>query len=182
MPPCLLRALDFEDVYDVWFDFVWRSARRLGVDSLALDDVVQEVFLVVHRKLGDFEGRSSVKTWLFAITVRVASQHRRSVKRQHLHVALDETLVDTLGLSPADEAERHEANRVLHEILDTLSDDKRQVLVLAEFEEMSAPEIADALGVNVNTVYARLRSARVEFDKAMARHLARTRWRYPCVD
>ena len=62
--------------------------------------------------------------------------------------------------------------RVLHRLLDELDDDKRTVFVLAELEQTTAPEIADALGIPLNTVYSRLRAARIEFDKALARHRA----------
>ena len=75
-------ALVFEEVYAQHFDFVWRTARRLGVGDLHVDDVVQDVFVVVHRKLAGFEGRSSLKTWLYAITRRVVSDHRRAQKRR----------------------------------------------------------------------------------------------------
>src|SRR5262245_51753387 len=76
------RALTLAEVYETQFDFVWRSARRLGVASLHVDDVVQEVFLVVFRRLAEFEGRSSLKTWLFGITRRVVRDHRRSARRK----------------------------------------------------------------------------------------------------
>src|SRR5262249_12085268 len=64
-------GLRFADVYEALFAFVWRSVRRLGVDEGAVDDVVQEIFVIVHRRLHDFEGRSSVKTWIFGIVLRV---------------------------------------------------------------------------------------------------------------
>src|SRR5687767_2802019 len=72
----------FDQVYDEHVDFVWRSARRLGVPGTFADDVVQQTFLVVHRRLHDFEHRSSVKTWLFSILLRVVQDHRRSMRRK----------------------------------------------------------------------------------------------------
>ena len=75
-------------------------------------------------------------------------------------------------------AER-EAVRTLHTILDELDDEKREVFVLAELEQMTVPEIADAVEANVNTVYSRLRAARREFDQAVLRHRAREQWREP---
>ena len=71
----------FERVYEEHFDFVWRSLRRLGVPRSALDDAVQEVFLVVHRRLAEFEGRSSLKTWLFGIAVHIALKAGRASAR-----------------------------------------------------------------------------------------------------
>jgi RNA polymerase sigma-70 factor, ECF subfamily len=168
------RAFTLAEVYEAHFDFVWRSARRLGIPSLHLDDVVQEVFLVVHRRLAEFEGRSSLKTWLFGITRRVVRDHRRSARRKP---------AEPLGaIEPADVASAADARmtkdeeaRLLHALLDELDEEKREVFVLAELEQMSGPEIADALDVNVNTVYARLRAARVAFESAVVRHQARAR-------
>ncbi|MGE3634951.1 MAG: RNA polymerase sigma factor, partial [Sandaracinaceae bacterium] len=75
-------SVRLEEIYDACFDFVWRSARRMGVAEAHADDVVQEVFLVAHRRLADFEGRSSVRTWLFGILLRVVSDHRRTLRRK----------------------------------------------------------------------------------------------------
>ena len=74
--------LDFDAVYEEHFPFVWRSLRRLGVDGHSMDDATQDVFLVVHRRLGDFEGRSTVRTWLFGIARRIARDRRRAAARQ----------------------------------------------------------------------------------------------------
>lgn len=174
--------LDFEEIYDTCFDFVWRNARRLGVPDEHLDDAVQEVFLVVHRRLADFEGRASVKTWLFGILVKVAADHRRAVRRKSPHARSAGGVVDADTVP--DEAERadermvqSEGVRLLRKLLDELDDDKRAVFVLAELEQMSAPEIALALGLNLNTVYARLRAARVDFNQFALRERARDTWR-----
>src|ERR1044071_7430098 len=80
--------VDFEAIYDDRFDFDWRSARHLGIPDASLADVVQDVFLVVHRRLSDFEARSSVRTWLYGITVRVARDHRRRAHRKGGHEEL----------------------------------------------------------------------------------------------
>jgi len=76
------QPLVFDAVYREHFAFVWRAAKRLGVGDGALDDVVQEVFVVVHRRLDGFEGRSSLKTWLFGIALRIVRDHRRAVRRR----------------------------------------------------------------------------------------------------
>jgi len=169
----------FEEVYEAWFDFVWRSVRRLGVPDAAVDDAVQDVFLVVHRRLGDFEGRSTVKTWLFGIAIRVAKDHRRAARRRGPSDPLRESQLDAPDDSPMEEAAKAEALMVLHSMLDQLPDDRRAVFVMAELEQMSVPEIAEALEVNTNTVYSRLRLAREQFDKAVARGRARDGWRQP---
>jgi RNA polymerase sigma-70 factor, ECF subfamily len=176
------KTLDFEAVYDDQFDFVYRNVRRLGVPAAHVDDAVQEVFLVVHRRLGEFEGRSSVKTWIFGILARVAADHRRSLRRKSPHlrspggVVEPDTIVDERD-GPHEAIARAEGVRLLHALLDELDDDKRVVLVLAELEQMSAPEIAESLGCNLNTVYARLRAARREFEQAAQRERARDTWR-----
>ncbi len=175
--------LDFEVVYEEYFDFVWRSMGRLGVDSSALEDAAQDVFVIAHRRLADFEGRSSVKTWLFGIALRVARDHRRAARRKRNHGLVPEgeadtgAVEDTASPSPLEVASRAEAVERLQAILGELDEDRRAVFILAELEQMSAPEIADAVGANVNTVYTRLRAARRMFNEAVARHAARDGWR-----
>jgi RNA polymerase sigma-70 factor (ECF subfamily) len=163
----------FREIYDSHFDFVYRSARRLGVHERSLDDAAQDVFIVVHRRLADFEGRSGIKTWLYGITRRVAKDYRRRVGRKEQGMVPTDGLAST-GTRPDENAAKREAVQVLETILSTLDPAKREVFVLAEMEQMTAPEISEALSVNLNTVYSRLRNARAEFEKAVSRHLAKT--------
>ena len=174
-----VAPLTFEQVYDENVDYVWKTVCRLGVRGPAVEDAVQEVFVVVHRKLASFEGRSSMHTWLFQIARRVVHDHRRTVRRKE-HPPLPNESVPDLGAIAADEstspdatARRAEAARVLYDLLDKLDTDKREVFILAEVEELAAPEIAQVLGINVNTVYSRLRLAREAFNLALARHHGR---------
>ncbi|WP_437310184.1 RNA polymerase sigma factor [Sorangium sp. So ce388] len=160
--------LDFDAVYDEHADFVWRSLRRLGVREASLDDALQDVFLVVHRRLGEFEPRSSVKAWLFAIVCRVARDHRRLVRRKEGHEELPAGVPDRAP-GPAERLEKAEALKLVDALLAELDDEKRAVFVMAEIEELSAPEIAAALDVKLNTVYSRLRAARRDFELALAR-------------
>jgi RNA polymerase sigma-70 factor (ECF subfamily) len=166
---------DFADLYGRHFDFVWRTVRRLGVPERSLDDAVQDVFIVVHRRLPDFEGRSSIKSWVFAIARRVARDHRRRIGRKERGHSLPEGLADGRADSPMESAAKAEAIEVLHQFLASLDDDKREAFVLAELEQMTVPEIAEAVSANVNTVYSRLRVARGAFEQAVARHRARER-------
>jgi RNA polymerase sigma-70 factor (ECF subfamily) len=172
----------FANVYEDYFAFVWRTVRRLGIPESLVDDVVQEVFVTVHRRLGAFQGRSSLRTWLFGIALNVVRAHRRSLRTKYPHAVATaspidpESLVD-LAAGPHDAAARREAARLVEQLLDALDDDKRAVFVLAELEQMSAPEIAAALELPVNTVYSRLRLARQEFAAAAARHRASDEWR-----
>ncbi|MEM9189574.1 MAG: sigma-70 family RNA polymerase sigma factor [Myxococcota bacterium] len=174
-----VSVLTFDEVYEQWFDFVWRSCRRLGVAESQVDDAVQDVFVVVHRRLQDFEGRSTIKTWLFGITLRVVKDHRRSERRRRKPEAepLRDSLVDDRAAGPMENVARAEAVRTLHALLDGMDDERREVFVMMEFEQMSAPEVAAALGVKVNTVYSRLRLARQSFEEGIKRLRARDGWR-----
>lgn len=171
VPRAMAVRPTFEAVYREHFAFVWRSARRLGVPPGALDDIVQEVFVVVHRRLACFEGRSSLRTWLFGITLRVARDHRRSAGARP-HEPLDVDLLPAPG-GPREALEKAEAVALLYGLLDELDDERREVFVMAELEQITMPEIAATLGLNVNTAYARLRAARQAFEAALARHRAR---------
>ena len=153
---------------------VWRGLRRLGVPEANIEDAVQDVFLVAHRRLADFEGRSSLKTWLYGIVLRVAKDHRRAQVRQACRV---ERLADVLSCtsalepSPVDEAERREANRALHAILAELDPDYREVLVLVELEGLAVREVAEVLHLHVRACQRRLRKAHAAFEKRLARYL-----------
>lgn len=160
--------LDFALVYEQNAAFVWRSLRLLGVDPDSLDDAVQEVFLVVHRRLAEFEGRSSLRTWLYAIARRVARNVRRGAERRPTPAAIAADLPDLAGATPHELAEKADAARVLLELVGCLSDDQRELFLLVEVEEMTVPDAAEALGLNVNTCYSRLRAARARFERALA--------------
>jgi RNA polymerase sigma-70 factor (ECF subfamily) len=158
---------NFDDVYTQHVGFVWRSLRGMGVPDEAVEDAVQEVFVVVHRRLGDFDGRHSIRTWLFAIAYRVACEQRRRLRRMRGQEPLEIQLRDSAP-TPHESAERSEQLRVVAGLLDGLDDEKRAVIVLADIEGMSAPEIAEATGVALNTVYTRLRRARLQLNKMLS--------------
>jgi len=171
------EALDFDTVYDQHVEFVWRSARRLGVGDHAIDDVVQHVFVVVHRRLAEFEGRSSLKTWLFSILLHGVREHRRSMRRKSPHwwgAPADPDLLEDSARNPEQEAERAEASRTIDLLLENLDGDKRVVFVMAELEQMTANEISEATGIDTKAVYSRLRAARIDFERA-ANKLRKTR-------
>ncbi|HEY3449235.1 MAG TPA: sigma-70 family RNA polymerase sigma factor [Myxococcales bacterium] len=159
----------FEEIFRDYFGFAWTGLRRLGVAEASLDDAVQDVFLVVHRRLRDFERRSALKTWLYGIMLRVAHDHRRTRQRKGESEPLDEGLADRRP-GPLEAAARAEGLRLLEKLLEGLDEAKRDVLVLADLEQLSAPEIAEIVGVNPNTVYSRLRAAREQFNEAVARY------------
>lgn len=162
----------FEQVYEGQFEFVWRSLRRLGVAVAGLDDATQEVFLVVHRRLHEFEGRARLTTWLFRIALNVAQHHKRRALRKATD-PLPDTVAASAG-SPQDVLTRREDFELVYGMLAKLDDEKRTVFVMAELEEMSISEIAEVLGVPVNTVYSRLRVARQQFVEHLRRHQKET--------
>lgn len=169
-----LSALDFESIYSDHFDFIWRSLRRLGVRDCSIDDATQDVFLVAHQRLHTFRGESTLKTWLFGIAYRVARKHRPTRPEALL---ADDALEDTACRTPHDITAEEESRRLLYRLLQQMDEDRRAVFILAELEDMSAPEIAEALGTKLNTVYSRLRLARADFEAQVRRHRAQLHWR-----
>ncbi len=159
-------------VYDAHFSFVWRNLRRLGVPEASLEDAAQDVFLVVHRRWDTFDARwSSVETWLFGIVMRVAKNHRRSARRRAWAVPSGD-VADVLPSpddSPAEVVARREAAALLDRLLDALDDDRRAIVVLVDVEQMTVRQAAEALGLNLNTAYWRLRAARRELQAAVQR-------------
>jgi RNA polymerase sigma-70 factor (ECF subfamily) len=158
-------------IYHAHFSIVWRGLRRLGVPECSIEDAVQDVFLIVHRRSADFEGRSSLRTWIYGIVVRVAKEYRRAEARHALRV---ERLAASLSeeqetaATPAEELERREANRLLHAVLATLADEEREVLVLVELEQLPVREAATALGIQLRTCQRRIRAARAVFETKLA--------------
>lgn len=163
-----------EALYRDCFDLVWRGLQRLGVPAQHVDDAVQDVFLTAHRRLAGFEGRSTPRSWVYGIAVNVAREHRRRLRAQaRVEPLVHEPVADRRS-QPDHAAARNEAVALLDRLLDALDDDRRSVFVMVEYEQMTVPEVAEALGVNPNTVYTRLRAARADFEAALARHHRRS--------
>jgi RNA polymerase sigma-70 factor (ECF subfamily) len=166
-PSCDAASLDFAAVYHEHFDLVWRTLRRYGVPAASLDDAVQDVFLVVHTKLGSFEGRSSLRTWIFGIARRVARDHRPSA-RAHAELSGD-TLEALPDLDAVASEEAIEDARLLEALLSGLAPDKREAFILVDLEQMTVLEASHALGINANTLSSRVRAARRDLKQALAR-------------
>lgn len=160
-------------LYDTHFSFVWRNLRRLGVPEAILEDAAQDVFLVVHRRWDSFDARwSSIETWLFGILLRVARNHRRSLRRRAWAIPSPGEVVEVVpstAAGPADLVARREAVALLDRLLDTLDEDKRAIIVLVDIEQLSVPQAAESLELNLNTAYWRLRAARTQLRKSLAR-------------
>ena len=157
-PTALTRA-DFPQLFASSTRFAWRVLARMGVARGDLADVCQEVFVVVYRRLDDFDGRASPRSWIYGICVRVASEYRRSRRARPELLGGDVPEVPI----PAEQAtalDRKRAREQLQAALDELDDDKRAVFVLYEIEELAMTEVSEALGIPVQTAYSRLHAAR----------------------
>jgi len=171
------ETTDFRALYDQFFPLVWKWAARFGIPRDALDDVVQEVFLAIHAQLGQFEGRSSLKTWVFGVTLGVTRNYRR---KRTTGPAGDGCEMDSLPDSvahPEAAAAHTEALSLLQRILNELDVEKREVFILAELEQLSLAEIATLLQISSNTVTSRLRLAREAVQMRWERAKARDQWR-----
>lgn len=169
---------DVAAVYAIHGDFVWASLQRLGVHGADLHDVLQEVFLVVHRRLHTFAGNASMTTWLFGICLRVVAGYRRRAHRRRER--LSEGVIEQAGPdgdNPESAAIAGQACKRLNAILDELDLERRAVFVMFEIDEMSCEEIATTLGVPVGTVYSRLHRARKDVERVAARWKARDVYR-----
>ncbi len=156
--------VSFRDLFEQHASQVWRALRYLGVPEADLPDACQEVFLVVHRRLGDFEGRSSLETWLYGIAVRVAASFRR---RAHVRREVVQSIPDDGKDADQDEAVQRGQDRArLLVAMAGLEDGAREAFVLFEIEERPMTEVAEILGLPLRTAYARLHQARDAVRKA----------------
>jgi RNA polymerase sigma-70 factor (ECF subfamily) len=153
-------TLDFEAVYAEHFQFVWRSLRLLGVSTASLDDAAQDVFGAIARQLPDFEGRSSLRTWVFGITQNVASNHRRTRSRKLDRLEPLDDGIESREPTPHAHAEGREAAELVVRFCAELDESRRTVFVLGVLEGVPAAEIASLLGIALNTVYTRIHSLR----------------------
>jgi RNA polymerase sigma-70 factor (ECF subfamily) len=166
----------FATIYKLYFDLVWTSARRLGVSQQAADDVVQEVFVIIHSRLHTVQQPDSLRSWIYGVVRRTVSGYHRSRKAKDattIDVGFFEESLESSQLTPFEHTQQSAQLQLLAKLLRDLDDAKREVFVLAELEEMTAPEISESLDIPLNTVYSRLRAARQLFEQALARHSLR---------
>ncbi len=164
-------TLDVGELHDQYSDFVWRSLQRLGVAKANLEDALQDVFIVVQRRLGSFDRTTKMSTWLFGICLRVAAAHRRRAhhRREQQDSELQDRPDDHPMANPEQAAIRHEAQRRLELGLEALHLERRAVFVMFEIDLIPAPAIAEMLDIPIGTVYSRLHRARADFSEAIAR-------------
>jgi len=151
---------DFNEVFAQHSVFVWRVLARLGVQTRDVPDACQEVFLVVHRRLAEFDAsRSSLRSWVYGICARVASDYRRRHPNRN---EISGEAVEELEVAGRQEEDLQAARawRRLAQALDSLDTAKREVFVLFELEGLPMAEVALSLGCPVQTAYSRLHAAR----------------------
>jgi RNA polymerase sigma-70 factor, ECF subfamily len=164
----------FEAIYQQYFDFVWSSVKRLGVGSDSMDDVVQEVFIVVHSRLHTLQQPESLRSWLYGIVRRTVSGYRRSNRAKLSREALVAADSAPLEPTPLELTERVGELKLLAKLLSGIDEAKREVFLLVELDELTVPEVAETLDIPLNTAYSRLRAARHAFEQALARHSIRS--------
>lgn len=165
-------SLDFASLYDAWFAHVTRWLRALGAPPADVEDLAQEVFLVVRRRLCDFDGRN-VPGWLYRIAMRKARQHRRRRWIQNLFAGKSPVDVDELpwtGASAVAALETREKRRLLEALVAKMSEKRRVAFRLFEIEGYTGEEIAEILDVPINTVWTRLFHARKDFFSLLSEH------------
>jgi RNA polymerase sigma-70 factor (ECF subfamily) len=182
-PPSPVTAVvplpSLAELYDQHAQFVYRSLIGLGVPVSSAEDAMQEVFLVVHAKLSDFQG-TYFKAWLFRLALSVARNVRRSTRRADQSVApIDPDAIEDWRGSPFERAAHAERIKLLHDLLEQLDDEKREVFILAELEQMPQVEIAEALDIHVNTVAYRLHAAKQRLQQLLERFHLRAHARNP---
>jgi RNA polymerase sigma-70 factor (ECF subfamily) len=165
-------------VYVQWARFVWLSLQRLGVRRADLDDVCHDVFIVVQRKLPEFDQRAKLQTWLFGICTRVAANYRRRAYIRYEDLAGGTSEQDAIGVSAPESMRpdlalaRQRSVSLAETILSRMSPVKRTVFVMFEVEGMTCPDIAEELGLPVGTIYSRLHAARKLFIDESSRKRA----------
>ncbi len=172
IPIATIEPLEFDAVYDAHFDYTYRVVVRLaGIEHA--EDLTQEVFAVVHRRLAEFEGRAKLTTWLFQIAYRVVGAHLRRERLRRLFFGAPHDDDDDNAASTSATAlrglEQAEDSAVLVRALARLPWKKRAVLVLHEVEDWSGELIAERLGIPVATVWTRLHHARKDLAAAVER-------------
>jgi RNA polymerase sigma-70 factor (ECF subfamily) len=165
LPP---QRPDFRMLFETELGFVWNSLRRFGVPDRDCEDVAHEVFLVVNRRIDDYDPKRPIRPWLYAIAFRCASEWRRLSRNRNETLGADrepETAEDE-GEIPEQIAQRNQEQNLARRALLCVPELRRVVLILHDFEEVAMHDVAEALGIPLKTAYSRLRIARSELIEA----------------
>jgi RNA polymerase sigma-70 factor, ECF subfamily len=160
--------LDFHVLYRDELSYVWTTLKRLGAPAPDLEDLVHEVFITAHRRLGTYDAARPLRPWLFGIAYRTLADFRRLAHNQR-EVGVDDAPEQASLITPEEGLQSQQARDLVHQGLDSLDLDKRAVFVMHELEGHSVPEIAQTLDVPLNTLYSRLRFARQKFSASVRR-------------
>lgn len=164
-------ALELGAIYEAHASRVASWVARLAGPELDAEDLVHEVFLVVHKQLPKFRGESKLSTWLYSITYNVVRDRRRRERRRIFRTLLGgRQQHQSFVATPVDELEQKQATRLVYQVLDKLKETHRTALILFELEGLSGEEIAELLDISVNTVWVWLHRARAEFRQLLAKH------------
>ncbi len=174
-PSAASPAPPFQAIYKEYLDFVWSSAGHLGAGRDVIDDVVQDVFIVIHSKLATLRRPEALRSWIYGVVRRTVSDYRRSRRTRDAAGARLGSEVESSPPfpSPLDMAERNADLELLESVLAELDEPKREIFIMVEVLEMTVPEVVEALEIPLNTAYSRLRLARQSFEDALAGHEAR---------
>jgi len=173
--PLQAIELSFRAIYRKYFEFVWSSARRCGVTPDAMDDVVQEVFIVIHAKLASLDRPEALRNWIYGVVRRIASNHRRALRTQSaagIVLGCYGETAESPEPTPFEHLKANAERRMLASLLNELDQPKRDVFALVELDEVTVPEAAGILEIPLNTAYSRLRAARQAFEAAVVRRRA----------
>jgi len=165
--PTRARESRLRELVDSYVDFVARVLRNSGTPESEIDDEVQRTFIVAARRLDDIRPGAE-KSFLFRVAFNQAAHARRTAaRRREVAAAEAPEQIDHLG-TPEALTDQKRMRELLDRVLDQLDESLRAVFVLHEFEEMTAAEIAEAVGIPRGTVASRLRRARTEFRARVA--------------
>ena len=175
--PPAAQALDLIGVYNSQKDFVWLTLQRMGIPRSDLDDVFQDVFVIVHKRLHTYNRTAKLSAWLYGICLRSVAAHRRRAFRRRERADGKDASVAQPGTehwhaqveAPDERLRELERQAALNALLDTLDPDHRLVVVMFEVEDHSCQHIAELIGVPVGTVHSRLYTARRKLAQAAVR-------------
>ena len=158
------QVLSFDELYKEFAGFVYNVALRIASNATDAEELTQEVFITVFKKLHTFSGLSSIKTWLYRVTVNTTLNYLKKKSRgSKKEVELDDTIsqgVTGYRDTPDDEINKSFASQRVNKLLNSLPPDQKVCVVLRELEGFSYEEISKAVGVNINTVRTRIKRAR----------------------
>jgi RNA polymerase sigma-70 factor (ECF subfamily) len=162
------ETLDFDQIYETEFGYVWNCLRRLGIQESDLPDLTHEVFLRVFGALSQYDRDRPLRPWLFGVCLRTASDFRRLARHRREVGSSSADMADN-GSGAEQQVGEAEDRRLVIAALQEVRLERRAVLVMHNIDGLTVPEISEALGVPLNTVYSRLRRGLADFTVAVRR-------------